>query len=231
MSLATPAQIIRRKHALRRYFDRHGWKLPGLNWSPIAGPVYRRGIRRLQAQEWPKLPTTGIADTRVLAVLFPPPKQTIGELALRVAKTQVGTKEFPPNTNTGPKVDIYEAACGIHAQPWCACFVTWCLRQVDWKQTGWNQAYVPSWVGTAHLAQHGLRTIGPAEVRPGDIVTFDWEDNGVADHIGFVESIVIPQGTFKTIEGNTSAGNNSNGGEVQERTRALSDVAAFIRVT
>lgn len=227
--MVTPAQLIKRKRALRVYVKKHGGNPEGLNNAPIAGPVYRKWIRWLQRREWPKLPDTGIADERVLEVLFPPPKETVGVLAVRVAKTQVGTKESPANTNTGPKVDVYEAACKIHAQPWCACFVTWCLRQVGWKQTGWNLAYVPAWVGTAHLAQHGLHTIGPNAVEAGDIVTFDWEGNGVADHIGWVTG-PVKNGEFPTIEGNTSAGNNSNGGEVQERTRSVSDVAAFIRI-
>jgi hypothetical protein len=229
--MATPVQIIRRKKVLKAYFSKRGWSMPkGFNMAPVAGTRYREAIRRLQKQEWPNVPTTGIADTRVLAVLFPPRKQTYGELALRVAKTQVGVKEHPPGSNRGPKVDEYQAVCGIQGQPWCACFVTWCLRQVDWKERGWNQAYVPSWVGTAHLAQHGLHTIGSSAVRAGDIVCFDWEDNGVADHIGFCAG-VVRGGSFPTIEGNTSAGNNSNGGQVQERTRSLSDVACFIRVT
>lgn len=240
--MVTPAQIIKRKKALKAYVRRHGGNPKGLNLAPVAGPVYRKWIRWLQKREWPKLPTTGLADERVLHVLFPPPAQTIGSLALRVAKTQVGTKEHPPESNRGDKVDVYEAACGFHfraivpghaveeGQPWCACFVTYCLRQVDWKQSGWNLAYVPSWVGTAHLAEHGLHTIGPNAVEAGDIVTFDWEGNGVADHIGFAAG-PVKNGSLATIEGNTSAGNNSNGGEVQERVRSVSDVAAFIRVT
>jgi hypothetical protein len=235
--MTTPAQIIKRKKALKAYFSKRGWTLPkGFNMMPVAGKKYREAIRRVQKHEWPKLPTTGIADSRVLAVLFPPRKQTFGELALRVAKTQVGTKEHPPESNRGPKVDEYMAACGFHfaprqeGVPWCACFVTWCLRQVDWKERGWNQAYVPSWVGVAHLAQHGLHTIGSSMVTAGDIVCFDWEDNGVADHIGWCAG-PVKGGSFPTIEGNTSAGNNSNGGEVQERTRRVSDVACFIRIT
>lgn len=227
----TPAQIRKRKKAIVAYYAAKGWGKPkGMNMLPVAGKAYRNAIRRIQKSVWPKVPTTGIMDTRVLALLFPPRKQTFGELALRVAKTQVGTKEHPPNTNRGPKVDQYEAVCGIQGQPWCACFVTWCLRQVDWKERGWNQAYVPSWVATAHAAQHGLRTIGSGSVKAGDIVCFDWEDNGVADHIGFCAG-PVKAGSFPTIEGNTSAGNNSNGGEVQERSRRLADVACFIRVS
>src|SRR5699024_10970626 len=43
---------------------------------------------------------------------------------------------------------------------------------------------------------------GLAKPVPGDIVVFDWQKNGWADHIGFVE--VVKGNTITTIEGNTS---------------------------
>jgi hypothetical protein len=240
--MVTPAQIIKRKRALKRYVVKHGGNPRGLNFAPVAGPVYRKWIRWLQKREWPKLPPTGIADSRVLAVLFPPKPETIGHHALRIAEACEGVRESPAESNRGPVVDTFLAACGFHfrpivpgkpvqqGEPWCACFVTWALRKAGWTQAGWNQAYVPDWVATAHKAAHGLRVIGAAQVQAGDVVCFDWGHDGVADHIGFAAG-PVKNGSLPTCEGNTSAGNNSNGGQVQERTRTLSDVACFIRVT
>lgn len=54
-----------------------------------------------------------------------------------------------------------------------------------------------------------LRT--PAELEPADLVIF-----GGNAHIGFVER--VGDGTFTTIEGNTSVGANPNGGEVCRKT-------------
>lgn len=51
----------------------------------------------------------------------------------------------------------------------------------------------------------------PAELEPADLVIF-----GGNAHIGFVES--VGDGTFATIEGNTSVGANANGGEVCRKT-------------
>jgi hypothetical protein len=65
--------------------------------------------------------------------------------------------------------------------------------------------------------------------QPGDLVCFDWEGNGVADHIGLYEKD-LPGSEFQTIEGNTSVGNNSNGGEVMRRKRNRSQVQAFVHV-
>ena len=70
---------------------------------------------------------------------------------------------------------------------------------------------------------------GPATPRSGDIAIFNW-DGGVPDHIGIVESY-LGGGKFYCIEGNNSFGNNSNGGQVMRRTRYVSQVNGFGRVT
>ena len=64
--------------------------------------------------------------------------------------------------------------------------------------------------------------------RKGDVVLFDFNHNGTSDHIGIVES-ANKDGTITTIEGNTSAGSNTNGGQVQRRTRYKSQVNYFVR--
>lgn len=61
----------------------------------------------------------------------------------------------------------------------------------------------------------------------GDVVLFDFNGNGTSDHIGIVYAI---QGNYVlTIEGNTSAGSNTNGGQVQLRKRAKSGINFFVR--
>jgi len=62
----------------------------------------------------------------------------------------------------------------------------------------------------------------------GDIVLFDFNHNGTSDHTGIVVS-VNKDGTITTIEGNTSTGNNCNGGAVMRRTRVKGNVNYFVR--
>jgi hypothetical protein len=53
------------------------------------------------------------------------------------------------------------------------------------------------------------------------LVFFDWNKDGKFDHIGiFVRWIDQGRDVFETIEGNTSAGNDSDGGQVQRRERS-----------
>lgn len=61
----------------------------------------------------------------------------------------------------------------------------------------------------------------------GDIILFDFNKNGTADHIGIV--IDKTGSTVRTIEGNTGSGNNTNGGQVQIRSRAKSTTKCFVR--
>ncbi|MGN1085693.1 MAG: CHAP domain-containing protein [Porcipelethomonas sp.] len=61
----------------------------------------------------------------------------------------------------------------------------------------------------------------------GDIVMFDFNGNGTSDHTGIV--IEVSGNTITTIEGNTGTGNDTNGGQVQKRTRSRSVVNYFVR--
>lgn len=67
-----------------------------------------------------------------------------------------------------------------------------------------------------------------ARRKNGDIVLFDFNHNGTSDHIGVIVA-VNKNGSIDTIEGNTSAGSNTNGGQVQKRTRYKSQVNFIVR--
>ena len=71
-------------------------------------------------------------------------------------------------------------------------------------------------------------TVPWAKRKKGDIVLFDFNHNGTSDHIGVIVA-VNKNGSIDTIEGNTSAGSNTNGGQVQKRTRYKSQVNYIVR--
>jgi hypothetical protein len=92
---------------------------------------------------------------------------------------------------------------------------------------GRRYAYVPYIVNDAH---HGINNLAVTKTpQPGDLVCFDWEGNGVADHVGLFARWVDGN-NFESVEGNTSTSNNSNGGEVMRRNRSRSMVRAFVHV-
>lgn len=113
--------------------------------------------------------------------------------------------------------------------PWCAIFVYYCLAQTGGKElmAGCaNKAYVPTIWNWG--ASKGYNRGAYSEAKQGDLVIFDWQKDGVADHIGFALS---DHGSYvKTVEGNTSNTNNGNGGCVQIRTRSKSLVKGYVRL-
>jgi hypothetical protein len=142
--------------------------------------------------------------------------------ALDRARKDIGMKERPAGSNR----------CEISRRwgmtgPWCAMAVSlWYLdsgskafrHRVDW-------AYVPYLLANGVDGRRGLALTSVDRVKAGDIVCFDWEQNGVADHVGLFEKWIRKGSTFQTVEGNTAVGNNSNGGQVMRRQRSLSQVA------
>jgi hypothetical protein len=118
--------------------------------------------------------------------------------------------------------------------PWCAMFVTYCFVAAKSKSfiKGSKYAYCPYVLDDAKAGRNGLRVVPKSDVRSGDIVLFDWNGDGTADHIGIVDKPPAKKkATFTTVEGNTSGNNPSDGGMVAKMNRVTSDVIAFVRVT
>ena len=148
--------------------------------------------------------------------------------ALEVALTQVGVKEYPPNSNNVEyNTWYYGKEVSGSAYPWCAVFVAWCFDEAnEWALISdvENKASCNSWMRWAKKAgKFGQHPI------VGSVVLFDWDADGVADHMGFVYKL-LDDGRIQTVEGNTSYGNDSNGGEVMIRTRAFKNCLGFIDV-
>jgi peptidoglycan hydrolase-like protein with peptidoglycan-binding domain len=116
--------------------------------------------------------------------------------------------------------------------PWCACAATRAYVAAGSKALvkGARYAYVPFIVNDARAGLNGLALTNHPE--PGDLVCYDWEGNGVSDHVGLFENwIAGGEGTeFHAVEGNTAVGNDSNGGEVMRRVRKRTQVQAFVHV-
>lgn len=131
---------------------------------------------------------------------------------LDLARGEIGVKESPAGSN---KVK-YNTEYGGGPKAWCCVFVWWLFREAGAAALFFNgskTAYAP-----ALLTYH--KKMGQAvsgDYEPGDIIFFDFNGNGTADHVGVCESW---DGTNMTsIDGNTGEGNEANGGAVMRRTR------------
>lgn len=152
--------------------------------------------------------------------------KTLGAKALANLSSKIGTKESPAGSNR-----CWATAWYGFVGPWCAMSVTWAYVTAGSKAfaRGSRWAYVPAMLGDALAQRNGLSITH--DPRPGDPVLFDWNQDGTPDHVGlFVKWIDRGRGILQTVEGNTSDGNDSNGGQVMRRTRYMSNVRAFVRV-
>ena len=98
---------------------------------------------------------------------------------------------------------------------WCAIFVSWCADQCGYLDAG----VLPKMEGVRPYVdwfiERGQWQGRDYELSPGDIIFFDWESDGLADHVGIVEK--VDGGYVYTIEGNAgdmctccTYGQNSN---------------------
>ena len=153
-------------------------------------------------------------------------KTKMRDVALKHALDAVGTKESPAGSNR-VKYSVWYGLIG----PWCAMFTSWCYVAAGSSAMyrGRRYAYVPYIKAATYDPKSGLtRTADP---QPGDLVLFDWGRDGIEDHIGlFIRWTNKAAGEFEAVEGNTSYGNDSNGGAVMRRKRNKSTVDAFVKV-
>jgi hypothetical protein len=225
-----PAWVVRKKRMVE-WAKRNNVQIPkGLRYTPTCGAACRDLIRRIQIKaglshrdgKWRE-------DIRKLVT----PKATLQEKVLLTARGEIGTVEAPAGSNSGKRVREYQDSTNLSGTthwPWCGAFTSWCHAQNGRKLTGFATAYVPSYVTSARAGRNGLSVVSAKDAIPGDLVCFDWGRDGVSDHIGILATSVTPNGSFSSVEGNTSFGDNSNGGKVMLRDRNTSQVQVFVRV-
>lgn len=85
---------------------------------------------------------------------------------------------------------------------WCACLVSWCADQCGYIDAGIIPKFAGVSTGVNFFKERGQWQRPGYAPAPGDIIFFDWEPDGVCDHVGIVES--CDGNTVYTIEGNTS---------------------------
>lgn len=163
-------------------------------------------------------------------------------IALAHAKRYIGVKENPAGSNsdrgtgrtgTGPLIDRWcHAANGQYGYPWCAAFLCAMFAAAGRPIGDFRRAsvgFLEHWSG-----QRGWLVTRPLR---GDLICYRFDRDDWADHVGIIDRVLAVRwkgraftGLVRTVEGNTSAGNDANGGQVQVRYRWLNGRCRFIRV-
>lgn len=136
---------------------------------------------------------------------------------LALARREIGTKEQPEGSNRVKyNTEYYGWEVSGRAYPWCCVFLWWLFRMCGGAELFYGGARTAS-CGTLmdYARRHGLLVTDG--YRPGDLAFFRFSGSGGPQHVGIVEE--VRGDVLVTIEGNTGAGNDTNGGQVQRRQR------------
>ena len=104
-------------------------------------------------------------------------------------------------------------------QPWCACFVSWCAEQLGYIDAGIIPRFASCQDGIAWFKAKGQWRDGGYTPASGDLIFYDWDGDGVSDHVGIVD--YADGGYIYTIEGNTSDSNGRTYDTCSRRVRSV----------
>lgn len=99
---------------------------------------------------------------------------------------------------------------------WCMCFVSMCFDMAGEIDAIGGFSY------NTDVTKNRMEKVSIEDAQRGDVVLFDWDRDGLTDHVGIVEAN-LGDGWLQTIEGNTSpsnAGSQSAGNGVYRRQRS-----------
>ena len=86
--------------------------------------------------------------------------------------------------------------------PWCAIFVSWVADRNGFIQNGSFPRFQSIAVGRQWFGARGQLQSRNHRANPGDLIFFDWNGNGVWDHVGIVVTVI--GNTVHVIEGNAA---------------------------
>lgn len=149
-------------------------------------------------------------------------------MIVEVALKYEGVKESPPGSNKVEFNDwFYNKKDYPSTAAWCGTFVSKCFADAK-KPLGvidYTRGFAGCQYAVNNLSKWGRLVTIP---KRNDVVFFDWNGDGRFDHTGiFIKD--LGKGLFQSIEGNTSLGNNSDGGQVMVRSDRKYKNAIFVR--
>jgi len=129
---------------------------------------------------------------------------------IEVAETQIG--------NIGG--EHYWSWYGFNSRvAWCACFVSWCADQCGYIDAGVIPRFASCQDGIVWFKANGQWRDSGYTPATGDLIFYDWDADGVSDHVGIVEYV---EGEYvHTIEGNTSDSSGRTSDTCSRRIRKI----------
>lgn len=147
---------------------------------------------------------------------------------IETASGFIGIKESPPASNNVIfNTHYYGREVSGSAYPWCAAFVWDVFRIAGLPELYYGGERTANCAAMLAFAKsNGLYV--SSGFRRGDLVLYKFDRTAAtANHMGIITAFDGKK--LRAIEGNTSVGNDSDGGAVMERERTLSNVVGAYR--
>lgn len=142
-------------------------------------------------------------------------------------------RQFDDKNASQMRQIMQDAGYLYHERAWCADFVGFAIGLTYGRENAPGDFFktcpgYPSCNQLKSWAQNnGSWTKDASTLQPGDLVIFDWNGDGSADHVGLY--ISNNGSSVHTIEGNTSGA--AGGSCVEEKDRNPSTILGFIRLS
>ena len=118
---------------------------------------------------------------------------------------------------------LFRSYCGLGSgEPWCCAYITYLFQKGGDSALFYGGKKVVYCPNALSWCRANLAMVPLYMALPSDIIFFDWQPNGIPDHIGLVREHKSCN-AIKTIEGNTS------GGIVDYKTRPAKYVLGVYR--
>lgn len=149
---------------------------------------------------------------------------------LRAAQAEIGYCRWD-DPEAGTKYGRWYAGLvgdpyfGQNGVQFCAMGASYVVDGQDIDQNGMPTASCATMRNGAKV--QGNWKLGKSDLKPGDLVQFDWNGDGAPDHVGIVEAVM--SSFVQTLEFNTT-GPDGRSGSVAKRTRSYDKVYGRVRL-
>jgi hypothetical protein len=147
-----------------------------------------------------------------------------------VARAYLGVAEDPPGSNR----TIFGAEYGLDGQPWCVMFLWYCFQHAGERMAFFGGGKTASCGMLLRWYREQGLVVDKRDIQIGDILILNFSGTQDTQHCGLVVDKGKLAGTWYTIEGNTSPGeegSQDNGECVALKTRYPAQIVAVCRPT
>lgn len=150
------------------------------------------------------------------------------QAVIDVARAYLGVTEDPPGSNK----TIFGEEYGLNGQPWCVMFLWYCFTHAGERMAFFGGGKTASCsVLLRWYREQGL-VVDKRDIQIGDILILNFSGTQDTQHCGLVVDKGKLAGTWYTIEGNTTPGeegSQDDGGCVALKMRSVRSVVAVCR--